>query len=138
LWNVDLSSGSLKPTDVFTSSSSFSHSNIRDFVHVIDNQAELYHGAKSVAPMDFGIVVAWRSLVTALLPKEIDGDLLKLVHLSNEFRVLSSNVITADDKIDTEAIINSVSISSIGKVRNFFLDLFMFITYFFVFIRLSR
>ena len=66
--------------------------------------------------MDFGIVVAWKSLVTALLPNEIDGDLLKLVHLSNEFRVLSPNVIKADDKIDTEAIINSVSISSIGKV----------------------
>lgn len=36
------------------------------------------------APMDFAIVAGWQALATAILPKEIDGDLLRLVHLSNE------------------------------------------------------
>jgi hypothetical protein len=116
LWDVDVQDNDLKPTDVFRATGTVQANHISDFVHVIDNQSEIYHSEKPVAPMDFGIVVGWKSLVTALLPKEIDGDLLRLVHLSNQFTTLSDDVIMADDQVDTEAIVNSVTIGSLGKV----------------------
>ncbi|KAJ3414301.1 3-oxoacyl-[acyl-carrier-protein] synthase [Chytridiales sp. JEL 0842] len=118
LWNVDPKDSNLKPTDTFRSTFHVTAEHIRNFTSVVSNQAELYHKADDahlVAPMDFGIVAGWRSIVNAILPKEIDGDLLKLVHLSNEFRVLSDDMITAGDVIETRASVNAVIISESGK-----------------------
>jgi fatty acid synthase subunit beta len=115
LWNVKSEDSNLKPTDIFRSTFHVTSEHIRDFTQVVGNQAELYLKNDSVAPMDFGIVAGWRSIVNAILPKEIDGDLLRLVHLSNEFRVLSDDMITAGDDIGTEASVNAVIISESGK-----------------------
>ncbi|KAJ3130628.1 3-oxoacyl-[acyl-carrier-protein] synthase, partial [Physocladia obscura] len=117
LWNVGTEEAKLKPTDTFSSSFKVDRQQLQDFVHVVGNRAELYHNhtADQVAPMDFGIVAGWQSIVTAILPKEIDGDLLKLVHLGNEFKVLSDVMISAGDSIDTRAIINAISLNESGK-----------------------
>ncbi|KAJ3326414.1 3-oxoacyl-[acyl-carrier-protein] synthase [Blyttiomyces sp. JEL0837] len=115
LWHVKPEDANLKPTDVFRSSYKIEKNHVRDFVHVVGNLAELYHDSVGHAPMDFGIVAGWRSIVTAILPREIDGDLLRLVHLSNEFRVLGEELMVAGDVIDTEAIINAVTIGESGK-----------------------
>ncbi|ORY41089.1 fatty acid synthase [Rhizoclosmatium globosum] len=116
LWNVKKDEFGMKPTDTFTSSFQVEAQQLQDFIHIVDNRAELYHQqTESVAPMDFGIVAGWKSIVTAILPKEIDGDLLKLVHLGNEFRVLSDVMIVAGDKIDTKAVINSITMNDSGK-----------------------
>ena len=115
LWKISPEEYNLKPTDVFKSSFKLDDQMVRDFVHVVGNKAELYVNSKSVAPMDYAIVVGWRSIVGAILPKEIDGDLLRLVHLSNEFKMLSNEMMSAGDGIDTTAIINSVNISENGK-----------------------
>ncbi|KAJ3195403.1 3-oxoacyl-[acyl-carrier-protein] synthase [Irineochytrium annulatum] len=114
LWDVSPEDLALKPDDVFRSSFKVESSHVKNFTQIIGNHDELY--VKSVkAPMDFGIVAGWRSLVTAILPKEIDGDLLRLVHLSNEFRMLSGDIIEVGDQIDTEAVVNAVLIGEAGK-----------------------
>ncbi|KAJ3244145.1 3-oxoacyl-[acyl-carrier-protein] synthase [Chytriomyces hyalinus] len=115
LWNVSKDECLKKPTDIFKSSFTINAPQLQDFVHVVSNRAELYHQSDAIAPMDFGIVAGWRSIVTAILPKEIDGDLLNLVHLGNEFRVLSDEMMAAGDVIDTEAIINGITINESGK-----------------------
>ncbi|KAJ3188792.1 3-oxoacyl-[acyl-carrier-protein] synthase [Gaertneriomyces sp. JEL0708] len=119
LWHVEASSSTLTPQDTFKSTFKVDAQSVRDFAQVIGNQAELYVNGTSndqAAPMDYGIVAAWRSLVTAILPKEIDGDLLRLVHLSNEFRMLDAQeILHAGDLITTEAVIESVVINDSGK-----------------------
>ncbi|KAJ3021482.1 3-oxoacyl-[acyl-carrier-protein] synthase [Thoreauomyces humboldtii] len=118
LWHVDAASAALTPRDTFRSTFKIEMQHVSDFAQVVGNQAELYLSGASdhAAPMDFAIVAAWKSLVTAILPKEIDGDLLKLVHLSNEFRMLSAkDILHVGDEIDTETVINSVVINEAGK-----------------------
>ncbi|KAI8919392.1 fatty acid synthase [Powellomyces hirtus] len=118
LWHVDAASAALTPRDTFRSSFTIESQHVSDFAHVVGNSAELYvlGASDHAAPMDFAIVAAWRSLVTAILPKEIDGDLLKLVHLSNEFRMLSpKEILHTGDQIETVTVINSVVINEAGK-----------------------
>ncbi|KAJ3096841.1 3-oxoacyl-[acyl-carrier-protein] synthase [Phlyctochytrium planicorne] len=114
LWDVNAADVAMKPTDSFKSTFKVEASHIKDFVQIVGNQDELYINS-AVAPMDFGIVAGWRSLVTAILPKEIDGDLLRLVHLSNEFRTLSKEMIREGDTIHTDATVNAVIIGESGK-----------------------
>ncbi|KAI9205069.1 fatty acid synthase [Polychytrium aggregatum] len=118
LWYISPSESALTPTDVFRSTFVVDKKRLQDFTQIIGNHAELYstNTDNVPAPMDFAIVAGWKSLVGAILPKEIDGDLLRLVHLSNEFRQIDSKeIIRAGDEISTEAIINSVIISEAGK-----------------------
>ncbi|CRK36926.1 hypothetical protein BN1723_018634, partial [Verticillium longisporum] len=64
---------------------------INDFVHAVGNTGEAFverPGKTVFAPMDFAIVVGWKAITKPIFPRTIDGDLLKLVHLSNQFRML--------------------------------------------------
>lgn len=64
---------------------------ISEFTHAIGNTCEAFidrPGRKTLAPMDFAIVVGWKAIMKAIFPKTIDGDLLKLVHLSNGYRMI--------------------------------------------------
>lgn len=42
------------------------------------------------APLDFAIVAGWRAIMGALLAAKINGDMLRLVHLSNSFKILNA------------------------------------------------
>ena len=68
-------------------------------------------------PMDFGIVLSWKSVSRALLQDPIQGDLLKLVHLSNAFK-LAENVapLKVNDKVHTSARVSSIKIDDSGKL----------------------
>ncbi|KAJ1554524.1 3-oxoacyl-[acyl-carrier-protein] synthase, partial [Nowakowskiella sp. JEL0078] len=117
LWYVK-DTESLKPTDTFHGSFKIERTQVEDFNEIIGNRAEIYSKKEGdlKAPMDFAIVVGWKPIVTAILPKEIDGDLLRLVHLSNEFRMLDNNAMLAvGDEIMSEAKIDSISINESGK-----------------------
>ncbi|KAJ1548194.1 3-oxoacyl-[acyl-carrier-protein] synthase [Nowakowskiella sp. JEL0078] len=117
LWNVK-DTGSLKPTDTFHGNFKIERTQVENFNEIIGNHAEIYSKKEGdlKAPMDFAIVAGWNPIVTAILPKEIDGDLLRLVHLSNEFRMLDNNAMLAvGDEIKTEAKIDSISIGDSGK-----------------------
>lgn len=117
LWYVDEKAFNLSTRETFRAKFSVDRQRISDFTNIIGNTAEMYVSNGNVkAPMDFAIVAGWQALVTAILPKEIDGDLLRLVHLSNEFRMLDqSGMLEAGDAITVEAVVDAVIISEMGK-----------------------
>lgn len=68
-----------------------------------------------VAPMDFAIVIGWRAIVKALL--SVEGDLLRLVHLSNKFQMLSgAKPFKAGDEVGSSAAVTAVLIQDSGKL----------------------
>lgn len=66
--------------------------------------------------MDFVIVTGWQAIIQAIFPHTIDGDLLKLVRLSNGFRLLSdTGLLQVGYVYCAEARITSVMNSDSGK-----------------------
>ena len=93
---------------------------IADFVHAVGNTGEAFverPGKEVFAPMDFAIVVGWKAITKPIFPRAIDGDLLKLVHLSNGFRMLpGAEPLKKGDVVDTTAQINAVVNQDSGKM----------------------
>ncbi|KAF2280045.1 beta subunit of fatty acid synthase [Westerdykella ornata] len=93
---------------------------INDFVHAVGNTGEDFvdRPEKEVlAPMDFAIVAGWKAITKPIFPRAIDGDLLKLVHLSNGFRMLpGAKPLRKGDVLDTTARINAVLNQDSGKM----------------------
>ena len=93
---------------------------INDFVHAVGNTGEAFvdrPGKEVYAPMDFAIVVGWKAITKPIFPRAIDGDLLKLVHLSNGFRMLpGAESLKKGDVVDTKAQINAVINQEAGKM----------------------
>ncbi|KAH8100945.1 fatty acid synthase [Cristinia sonorae] len=92
---------------------------VEDFCSVIGNQGEAFkttRNAEVQAPMDFAIVTGWQAIMKSVFPSTIDGDLLKLVHLSNGFKLLPGvPPLKAGDVCRTEGHIQSVVITDAGK-----------------------
>ncbi|RMZ83358.1 hypothetical protein DV737_g1656, partial [Chaetothyriales sp. CBS 132003] len=93
---------------------------IADFVHAVGNTGEAFvdrPGKEVFAPMDFAIVVGWKAITKPIFPRAIDGDLLKLVHLSNGFRMLpGAEPLKVGDEVHTSARINAVINQDAGKM----------------------
>ncbi|KAF2019691.1 beta subunit of fatty acid synthase [Aaosphaeria arxii CBS 175.79] len=93
---------------------------INDFVHAVGNTGEAFvdrPGKEVFAPMDFAIVVGWKAITKPIFPRAIDGDLLKLVHLSNGFRMIpGAQPLKKGDVLDTTAEINAVINQDSGKM----------------------
>ena len=93
---------------------------VADFVHAVGNTGEAFvdrPGKEVYAPMDFAIVVGWKAITKPIFPRAIDGDLLKLVHLSNGFRMVpGAEPLKAGDELSTTAQINAVINQDSGKM----------------------
>ncbi|KAI1261032.1 fatty acid synthase beta subunit dehydratase [Xylariaceae sp. FL1019] len=93
---------------------------INDFVHAVGNTGEAFvdrPGKEMFAPMDFAIVVGWKAITKPIFPRKIDGDLLKLVHLSNGFRMMpGAEPLKKGDEVKTTAQINAVINQESGKM----------------------
>ncbi|KAL1865422.1 hypothetical protein VTK73DRAFT_5266 [Phialemonium thermophilum] len=93
---------------------------INEFVHAVGNTGEAFvdrPGKIMYAPMDFAIVVGWKAITKPIFPRTIDGDLLKLVHLSNEFRMMpGAEPLKKGDVVSTTAQINAVINQESGKM----------------------
>ena len=93
---------------------------IADFVHAVGNTGEAFverPGKEVLAPMDFAIVIGWKAITKPIFPRSIDGDLLKLVHLSNAFRMVpGAEPLKKGDVLDTTAQINAVLNQDSGKM----------------------
>ncbi|KAF2488037.1 acyl transferase domain-containing protein [Neohortaea acidophila] len=93
---------------------------INDFVHAVGNMGEAFvdrPGKEVYAPMDFAIVVGWKAITKPIFPRTIDGDLLRLVHLSNAFRMLpGATALKKGDVVDTTAEVNAVINQESGKM----------------------
>ncbi|KAG8905251.1 3-oxoacyl-[acyl-carrier-protein] synthase [Tulasnella sp. 403] len=106
--------------DTFTGPEvTISQASVERFCNVIGNQSELFKASRNEtvqAPMDFAIVTGWQAIMKAIFPDAIDGDLLKLVHLSNGFRILpDERPLQAGDVCNAEARIISVTNTDSGK-----------------------
>ncbi|KAK7432610.1 beta subunit of fatty acid synthetase [Neonectria magnoliae] len=93
---------------------------INDFVHAVGNTGEAFvdrPGKIVYAPMDFAIVLGWKAITKPIFPRTIDGDLLKLVHLSNQFRMIpGAEPLKKGDEVSTTAQINAVINQESGKM----------------------
>ncbi len=93
---------------------------IAEFVHAVGNRGEAYiprAGKETFAPMDFAIVAGWKAIIKALFPKTIDGDLLKLVHLSNGFSMVpGAEPLKDGDIVSSSAEVRAVINQPNGKV----------------------
>jgi fatty acid synthase subunit beta len=93
---------------------------INDFVHAVGNTGEAFvqrPGKEVYAPMDFAIVVGWKAITKPIFPRIVDGDLLKLVHLSNSFRMLpGAEPLKEGDEVETTAQVNAVINQDSGKM----------------------
>ncbi|KAK7690523.1 hypothetical protein QCA50_005621 [Cerrena zonata] len=92
---------------------------VEDFCAIVGNQGEAFKSTRNEivqAPMDFAIVTGWQSIMKSVFPTTIDGDLLRLVHLSNGFRLIEgATPLKAGDKCRGEAKIVSVINTDAGK-----------------------
>ncbi|PGH20055.1 hypothetical protein AJ80_03705 [Polytolypa hystricis UAMH7299] len=93
---------------------------IAEFAHCVGNASDASskrRGKTLYAPLDFGVVVGWEALMKPLFSVELDVDLLKLVHLSNGFRILSDSApIQAGDILETKSRIMAVTNQDSGKL----------------------
>ena len=93
---------------------------IADFVHAVGNTGEAFverPGKEVLAPMDFAIVVGWKAITKPTFSRAIDADLLRLVHLSNGFRMLpGAEPLKKGDVVRTTAQINAVINQDSGKM----------------------
>ena len=113
-----------------------SANDVETFCNVVGNQNEAFKTARTEivkAPMDFAIVTGWQvstlryccavkitlcqAIMRSIFPDAIDGDLLKLVHLSNGFRLVpGAKPLRAGDACIADAHIASVKNTDAGKV----------------------
>jgi len=93
---------------------------INEFVHAVGNTGEAFVDRPEkimYAPMDFAIVVGWKAITKPIFPRTIDGDLLKLVHLSNQFRMMpGAEPLKKGDEVTTTAQVNAVINQESGKM----------------------
>ncbi|ODV82972.1 hypothetical protein CANARDRAFT_30438 [[Candida] arabinofermentans NRRL YB-2248] len=92
---------------------------IAELTHAIGNSCEYFvprAGRDQLAPMDFAIVIGWRAIMKAIFPSTVDGDILRLVHLSNAYRMFpGAEPLKAGDKVSSDAEIISVVNGETGK-----------------------
>jgi len=112
---------------------------VEQFCAVVGNQGESFKTVRNEnvqAPMDFAIVTGWKvcckshfftnlliffllfqAIMKSIFPAAIDGDLLKLVHLSNGFRMVDgAKPLQVGDVCKAEARIVSVINANEGKI----------------------
>ncbi|GLB40343.1 putative protein with domain of unknown function (DUF1729) [Lyophyllum shimeji] len=93
---------------------------VEEFCAVVGNQGESFKTVRNdnmQAPMDFAIVTGWKAIMKSIFPADIDGDLLKLVHLSNGFRMVNgAKPLRVGDVCKAKAQIVSVTNANEGKI----------------------
>lgn len=92
---------------------------IVELTHSIGNSCEYFvprAGRDQLAPMDFAIIIGWKAIMKAIFPKSVDGDILKLVHLSNAYALLpGATPLKVGDKVSSDAEITSIVNGPTGK-----------------------
>ena len=93
---------------------------IADFCHAVGNNGEAFverPGKVTYAPMDYAIVTGWKAIIRAIFPKVIDGDIIRLVHLSNGFKMFpGAEPLRKGDQVTTTAQLKTVINQPSGKM----------------------
>ncbi|KID60191.1 Fatty acid synthase subunit beta [Metarhizium brunneum] len=97
-----------------------SSSGIQAFLNNVGHEGHMTSPRGSdekTAPLDFAIVVAWQAMIKAIFPTAINGDFMKLVHLSNEFKMLGDGApLRSHDRVSTHAEILAIRNEPAGRV----------------------
>lgn len=92
---------------------------LHDIVSTIGESYSNYNMSDScskVFPLDYCIVIAWNALIQPLMVKDIDGDLLQLVHRSNAIEYCSgATVLRVGDVLKTKSQVQAIIIEEGGK-----------------------
>ncbi|EEP79612.1 predicted protein [Uncinocarpus reesii 1704] len=94
---------------------------IVNFAKCIRNQNPAYtnrQGEPLYAPLDLAIVIAWKPMMSCLFPKCVTGDMLRLLHLSNEFKLCDGALpLQEGDQLSSEGRLKALKIKKgSGKV----------------------
>lgn len=91
---------------------------VSNFVQALNCKNEAYFahpGMPRLAPLDFAIKAAWKAITKPLFL--IDGNLLDLVHLSNEFQTLpGADPVNVGDVLGVTSHVRAVRILNSGKM----------------------
>ena len=102
----------------YGSETKISSSDIRAFTRTVQQfQKSSPPLSKTLAPLDFAMVVGWEAMMKAIFTRSINGNFLDLVHLSNRFKVLDDSApLRASDHVESSAKIMSIMNESPGRV----------------------
>ncbi|KAJ6125114.1 Fatty acid synthase subunit beta [Penicillium samsonianum] len=95
---------------------------IRRFARSVSNRNPVYYNSRSqallVAPLDLAIAVAWKPIMSCLFPDVVSGDMLRLLHLSNEFQLCDgATPLQEGDHLSSDGRLTAVTIKKgSGKV----------------------
>ncbi|RAK71483.1 beta subunit of fatty acid synthase [Aspergillus fijiensis CBS 313.89] len=94
---------------------------IAEFAHCVQNASDAASKRRGkqqmTAPLDFGVVVGWEALMKPLFSRELQVDLLTLVHLTNGFRIpADAEPIQAGYVLETQSRIQAITIEEAGKL----------------------
>ncbi|CEM29078.1 unnamed protein product [Vitrella brassicaformis CCMP3155] len=90
---------------------------VRRFRHSISEQTQGYEDLDT-APLEYAIVLAWDAILTSLIGDRPLGDLFRLVHLSNQFKLLDLNQkpFKVGDNVDVSAMPTSLADRDEGRI----------------------
>ncbi|KAJ6134376.1 Acyl transferase/acyl hydrolase/lysophospholipase [Penicillium sp. IBT 18751x] len=101
---------------------------IAEFAHCVQNASDAAskrRGKQLSAPLDFGVVIGWEALMKPLFSRELDVDLLTLVHLTNGFRIpADAEPIQAGYTLETRSRIKAITIEEAGKMVEVHADVY--------------
>ncbi|RHZ19227.1 hypothetical protein DYB37_003435 [Aphanomyces astaci] len=83
------------------------------------NQSLGLSADRTTAPVDFSTVAGWKPLIAPVFSKEISGDLLRLVHLSHSYTLLSSTddgSFAAGDSVVSTGFVTAMRNNASGKL----------------------
>ena len=93
---------------------------VDNFVSLISRARGNNSGSRSIhtwAPLDLGIIVAWKALSRPLLNKELGGDLSCLLHGSNAFEIIpGASPLKVGDSLETLSRITAITLKPQGKL----------------------
>ncbi|EUC26809.1 hypothetical protein COCCADRAFT_113337, partial [Bipolaris zeicola 26-R-13] len=93
---------------------------VESFIQAINNSTRTHKNFLEPATnvsISFAIPVAWKAIVKPLFLNALNGDLLQLVHLSNEFRMTpGAEPLKIGEEVSTVARINAIMNQDSGKM----------------------
>ncbi|KAG9240626.1 acyl transferase domain-containing protein [Calycina marina] len=110
----------MDPSRVFSRQSLVTAESIQSFAKSVGYRGESViarDGQPIIAPIDYSIVVAWKAITEPLFCASFDGNLVDLVHLSNEFRMIpGASPLVVGDTVQTTSRVTAVVNQDSGRM----------------------
>lgn len=92
------------------------HQDLVSTVGLSYSNSETMFSNSDLFPISVGIIVSWDIMTKPLVLKDIDGDLLRLVHLSNTFEYCEgASTLRVRDVVTSQSHVKAVRIEEAGK-----------------------